>query len=201
MRKILLVLIFLVVSMPAVFARDYTTTITYNMGIPTMETANFVSEFSWLGFGIEGRRFVEENISVGFAFHWNVFSERKSGTKTFPQGAFTGTSIGYINAFPMMLSIDYYTGNDREARAFFGLQAGTQYIDQRLEVGVLAFNTYNWHLALTPEFGFMFPVDRNTNFFTSIRYNYCFDSGDNVIGQEDNTVTYFGINIGFNMSY
>jgi outer membrane protein W len=171
--------------------------ITWNMGFTTGRMAQFTDETSFSGFGVEFRRFTNDNVSFGGSFSWNVWSELTGETITFNQGAVSGTQVRYVNSFPLMLNAHYHLGHKADDfRPFFGLNAGTYYILQRLEIGTLALDNDNWHFGLAPEAGFLMGISRGTYIIGTVRYNYAFDSGESLAGKDDNSYSYWGVNIG-----
>ncbi len=91
----------------------------------------------------------------------------------------SGTQIRYINSIPLMLNAHYYIGGKRDQlRPYLGVNVGTYYITQRLDMGVYTLQNDNWHFGIAPEFGFLAEVSRGTYLTASGRYNYAFDSGD-----------------------
>ena len=86
-------------------------------------------------------------------------------------------------------------------RAFIGLNAGMYYILQRLDVGVYRLDNDNWHFGMAPEAGIIIPFDGdNTAFYVGARYNYAFDSGTTLGGNENNFYSFYEINLGFAFS-
>ena len=80
-------------------AQDGIFALTYSMGLPVGSTADYISKYSWRGFGIEGRGFVADNITLGGSFNWNVFFEEEiDATYTDGTQSLTGNFYKYINA-------------------------------------------------------------------------------------------------------
>jgi len=203
MKKILLLLVSLLLVMN-VFGQEMMSGLSYNMGMTTGDTRDFVQDYSWRGFGFEVRSFRGDNFSVGGSFSWNIFDEKTSEIIEIQNGngALSGTQIRYINSFPLMLNAHYYFGNpSSRAQPYIGLNAGTYYITQRLEIGVYAFEENNWHFGLAPEIGLMFPTYSGSIFFINARYNYAFKAGQSVGGREGSDWQYWGFNVGVAFSY
>ena len=49
------------------------TSITWNVAFPEGDTKDFVDKTSFRGFGLQGRWFVQDQLSVGLAWEWQVF--------------------------------------------------------------------------------------------------------------------------------
>jgi outer membrane protein W len=171
--------------------------LSWNMGFPNGRMAQFVDESSFSGFGVEFRRFTSDNTSFGGSFSWNVWSQLTNETIQLNNGAVSGTQVRYINSFPLFLNAHYYLGHKSDDfRPFFGVNVGTYYILQRLEIGVWAFDNDNWHFGLAPEAGLLIGISRGTYLTGTLRYNYAFDSGTTLGGKDDNSFAYWGVNIG-----
>ena len=201
MKKILFMVLSLFLVMN-VFGQEMLSGLSYNMGLTTSGTRDFVEDYSWRGFGFEVRSFRNDNFSVGASFSWNIFDEKTGEVITFDQGAVSGTQIRQLNAFPLMLNAHYYLGqySDR-VRPYIGLNVGTYYIIQRLEIGVLALEENNWHFGVAPEIGFLFPTYSGSIFFVNVRYNQAFKAGSGLAGGEGKDWQWFGFNVGIAFSY
>ena len=171
----------------------------YSTGFTLGDTKNFVDEYSWRGFNIEYKKFLNQNIIAGFVTGWNIFDElRKKDTIVLEGGAITGTQIRYFNAFPVMATFEYYLGNKRSSiRPYLGINVGTYYIIQRLEVGVFMREADNWHFGLAPVIGVLIPTDY---IFVqlSARYNQAFEA-EKSISDEPWEFSYVTINLGISV--
>lgn len=165
-------------------AQNKLTALTYNVGFASGDTKKFIDEASWLGFGFDFRTYKDRKspIMYGFHFAWQVFDKRTSDTAVFEAGAVTGVQRRYINALPFLLTGHYYVGNAQGTKGFFGLGAGAYYIIDRLEIGVSAFESNNWHFGVMPEAGIQFPL-ANVDGLLSAQYHYAFKSGETVTGE------------------
>jgi len=70
------------------------------------------------------------------------------------------------------------------------------YIKQRLEIGLVAFESDNWHFGVAPEVGVIINFSREFTMIVNTKYNYAFSAGE-ALGGGDNQIDYWGINIGF----
>ena len=187
------------------FAQEFITDITWNMAFQNSKLKEYISDNSFKGVGLEGRRFLEKNISVGLKFGWNIFDQRVDKPIEIDGenygGTISGTQVRHINSFPLMANIHYYYGKRRNFRLFAGLNTGMYYIVQRLDLGVWRLESSNWHFGLAPEVGFLIPFGGgDSQLIVTGRYNYAFDAGTSLGGKEDNYYSYWGINIGFAFS-
>jgi outer membrane protein W len=176
--------------------------ITYNMSFPTDNLSDFIDKPSFKGFGIEGRWFQSKNLSLGLSFAWTVFDERVSDPIQIVQdgvnGTVSGTQVRVVNSLPILATAHYYTGKRRDQfRFYFGTGVGMYYIKQRLEIGLVAFESNNWHFGLAPEVGVLLSFSRELTMILNTKYNYAFSAGTSLGGGDDNTYAYWGINVGF----
>ena len=199
MKVMKLLMLTLLLAATAYAQRGVFTGITWNIGFPTEETAQYIDATSYRGFGIDIRSFSSPDVSFGGNFSWNIFDELlRNKTALLESGAITGTQVRYINSMPLLLNVSYYPGEKRrgELRLVLGLNAGTYYIRQRLDIGVVSLENSNWHLGVAPEAGLWFPIGRETFLIAMVRYNYAFDSGTWLGGDPNNDYSYWGLNIG-----
>ena len=176
--------------------------ITYDISFPTGNLSDFIDKTSFKGFGIEGRWFQSKNLSFGISFAWTVFDERVSDPIQIVQdgvnGTVGGTQIRIVNSLPMLATAHYYTGKRRDQfRFYFGTGAGMYYILQRLEIGLVAFESNNWHFGVAPEVGVLLNFSRELTMILNTKYNYAFSAGTTLGGGDDNSYAYWGINVGF----
>ena len=201
MKKLLFIALSLMLVVN-VFSQEMMSGLSYNMGLTTSGTRDFLKDYSWRGFGFEIRSFRGDNFSLGGSFSWNVFDEKTNEIIILDRGAVSGTQIRHLNTFPLMLNAHYYLGNPSSpVRPYFGLNVGTYYILQRLEIGVLALESNNWHFGLAPEIGFMFPTYSGSIVFVNFRYNHAFKAGSGLAGGEGKSWQYWGFNVGVSFSY
>jgi len=189
----------------ATFAQEFISDFTWNFAFPIGNTKDYISDNSFRGFAIEGRRFMDKNLSVGLFFGWNIFDKRVGDPINIDGegygGTVSGTQIRYINSFPLMVNAHYYFGKRKDLRFYLGAGAGVYYILQRLDLGVWIIQNDNWHLGLAPEAGILVPLgDNQSHILVNVKYNYAFDSGTGIGGNEDNYHSYWGINFGFAFS-
>jgi hypothetical protein len=191
----------------ASFAQELLTNLSWSLGLPANRTEEYIQDLSYRGFNISGRRFIDKYNSVGFATGWNIFDQKvtdplnivnDAGTGS---GTITGTQIRTINSFPLLVGFHHHFGRSDDMRLFIGLNAGTYYILQRLEMGVFLIDDDNWHFGLAPEGGIIIPVgDDGTGIQLNARLNYAFDSGTGLGGETNNYYTFWDFGIGFSFS-
>lgn len=197
-KYLIIILMFLSVNL---FAQDFLGIISYNTALPTGNTKDYISDFSWKGFSFEGRSFTNRNWTFGGTFGWNIFDTKSTDLIEIDDETsgitIKGTQVRYTNSFPIMANGHYHFGKRKDAvRPFMGLGLGTYYIIQRFEIGILQREVSNWHFGLAPEVGVLVALSRNTSLILSAKYNYAFSAGKTVYGDTDNSQSYIGFNIG-----
>ena len=175
---------------------------TYNMSFPTSKLSDYIDKTSFKGFGMEGRWFSNKNISFGLSFAWTVYDQRVSDpiqiVNEGVSGTVSGTQVRVVNSLPILATAHYYVGKRRDQfRFYFGTGAGMYYIKQRLEIGLVAFESDNWHFGLAPEAGVLISLNRDFTMIFNTKYNYAFSAGEPLGGGDDNSYAYWGINVGF----
>lgn len=194
-------ILMVLLSGTTVFAQNMLTMFTWEMGFPVSKTSEFLNRTSFAGFGLEYGKFLDRRSAVKLHLGWNYFDERVEDPINFSQanvsGTISGVQIRTINVFPILVGYNFYLGDSRETRAFAGMNVGTYWIGQRLDIGVYRFQSDNWHFGIAPELGFMVPIGRATDFVIMGRYNYAFDSGTSAGGRENNFYSFWNLNIGF----
>lgn len=183
MRAIAIALLLVLSTSVEARAQDWWWQFSYNMGLTTGETKDYVDQYSFRGVGFQGRKMMnfQNTWSLGFDVNWQVFNEVDFGTEVLReegQSAITGTFYRYINAFPLLVNGHYYFGENRRGTTtgFVGLNTGVYYIERRTEAGLFAVTSDNWHFGVAPEVGVGVPAGRT--FLTgTVRYNWTTEAG------------------------
>jgi len=188
-----LVLAGLLIAVPAARAQWFWG-LAYEPSISMGELKDFSdNSFSWRGVGFDGRRWLRNELSVGFSVSWNVFYHEFSETHfTRPGQDIFGTQLRDVNTLPIFLNAHFYTGEAYHWRWFFGLNLGTIYADYRLDMGLYNYREDNWHLAVAPEVGLKFPYNIPLG-YVALRWNYAFSAG------ETDEVSYLALRLGIGL--
>lgn len=171
--------------------------LSYSMGFGVGETSDYIGRPALSGFAIEGHKFLKPNVSVGLLGGWNIFNEKSNSTVNIGNVALSGEQGRYLNVFPVLANASFYIKNkDSKFVPFIRAHVGTYYIMQRFDIGVYSFNNYNWHFGIAPELGFNITASKEIDVLINARYNYAFDSGSRLNGDEDNSYSFFTLNFG-----
>lgn len=162
----------------------------YQITYPLGETQNYIDKVSFRGVGLEWRKYVEEDISVGISLNWNVFNEVESGLIHLDEADVSGTQNRTLNSFPLLIATHYYMGQNRSVRPYAGLGIGTYFIENKFGIGIYSFKESKWHFGIAPEIGVQIPLGFDASAIFSVKYNYAFKSGD------AKTQSYVGLYIG-----
>lgn len=183
MRAIVFALLLVLTTSVEAKAQDWWWQFSYNMGATSGDTKDYVDQFSFRGFGFQGRKFMnfQNTWSVGFDLSWQVFNEKNSGTTVLDEenrSAVSGTAFKYVNAFPLLANAHYYFGDQRRGTStgWVGAGAGLYYIEQRTDAGIWSITNDNWHFGLAPEVGVGVPAGR-TYLTGTARYNWTAEAG------------------------
>ncbi len=185
----------LLVSSPAARAQDWFGAATWQVSFPTSDTKNFVDAVSFRGVGLDFRKVVRPATTAGLALGWNVFHQRVTGTYEIKNGAVTGTQDRYINSFPIMAGVHRYFGERGGPRPYVGLNAGAMVIIRTFAVGVFSTEEDSWDWGVAPEVGVIIPTQTGAALMINGRYNWSF-THQNLLDQDED-LTYWGINVGF----
>lgn len=173
--------------------------ISWNVGLPMGNTKDFVDKTSYSGVSFEGRTWLNREIAVGGMFGWGVFDlvtrDPIQIDKPNFGGTISGTQERWINTLPIMASGYYHFGKG-DIVPYVGANVGTYYIVSTFGIGTVAWESRNWHFGVAPEAGIMIALSRTTFLLASARYNYAFDSGNNIAGGDDNAQSWVNLNLG-----
>jgi outer membrane protein W len=186
----------LLVALPLVIpsraaAQDWLWSVTYGPTVPSGQTKDFINtSTAWRNIGLEGRKIMSENTTVGLAFGWNVFATKTGELISFRQIDISGEQFRYVNSFPLLLTGHYYFGQPDGIRPYVGGGVGAYYAEERLEIGLTALTADAWHFGLAPEAGLIVPIGWRARAMLQARYNWALKA--NEIEH-----TYWGFNVGF----
>ena len=160
-------------------AQESLTTVSYSMGLGAGKTNDFISKYSWRGFGFEYRYLSQPNVGAGVNLGWNTFYQE------FPSADFTvetitahGYQFRYLNSFPIMAVVDYYARPEETVNPYAGLGLGVQYLLQTVDFGIYRFEADGWPFTISPEIGVLLQSPNGPAFNVGIKYLYAVKSSD-----------------------
>jgi outer membrane protein W len=149
--------------------------LTYQISFPSGDTKDFTNATSFRGVGLDFRKAIDPSTTAGLFFGWNVFYQRTAETtelQTETPGAVTGTQDRYLNAFPMMVTVHRYFGQEGGPRPYVGLGGGGFLMVQRLEISLIALQSEPWEWGIAPEVGVVVQLQGSTIMIINGKYNY-----------------------------
>jgi hypothetical protein len=194
--KIFLSALFLVGILAYSTAQSSLFTISYSTGTPLGNTGDYIENYSWRGMSIEGRYFIERDLSLGFYIAWNVFHQRLLDyEERFENGVLYGNQYRYINAYPILLVAHYHLLPESSVRPYIGAGLGLYSMNRRTDMGLYYSETKSWHFGLAPEAGLWFDVAPYLNLMIGAKYNYA------VKAQKADAYSFLNVNVGMTFVY
>ena len=174
----------------------YIGSLNWNVSLPMGDTKDFIGNTSYLGFTLDGDRFIRDKISVGFTFGWQEIYEETAGTFQLESGAITGTQYRHLMYLPFLVHGRWYPTGTGRITPFLGVGTGAYFIKQDLEVGIYGAIEDEWHFAVAPEAGIHIPFERGIGVTLQARYNLPLSSGPYLGGDNkawDNVALQLGL--------
>ena len=164
----------------------------YDISVPTLETKEFVSNTSLVGFGLDAREMTHRKYSYGVTFHWNSFTDDRLDRENTGNGNTITIDDRSMESFPLLLNSHYYFFSEIDSfRPFFGGNIGTYFIITRRMVDGVKRSDTAWHFGLAPDIGFLLHFMQDIHVLFTLRYNYAFKTGGSP------AQTYFSVLFGF----
>ena len=151
--------------------------VTYQPAVPLSNTKDFTDNFAWRGIGVDFKRQVKPNLTVGLSAGWQVFDQQTDEVVSAFGVDLSGDQFRYVNSWPILANASYFFGTQGRARPYLAANVGTYIMEHRLEVGLYAIEETNWHFGFAPEAGIAFPVRPNMAAVLNTRYNYALSAG------------------------
>lgn len=194
MKKYILIAIISVMTLVAEAQGYNEIFISYLPAVPFGNTADYTPGISPRGYELETNRFLTDDVSVGLSVGWTIFRDMVSGELfEYNDLDIYGTQFRYQNMVPINLTVKKYFING-DYSPFIGIGAGTQYVEQRMDLGVFTLTDDKWLFNVTPEVGMLYDFSSSTILSFKVKYNYSPKSGDFPAA----SYLSFGIGIGIN---
>ena len=149
------------------------------IGFPVGETNDFISQTSFRGFGLEGRGYVTDKLTVGGRGAWHTFyKDYGFVTNDMGNSTISGYQRKYINAIPLTVNTHYYFGYGA-VLPYIGVGIGAYFIETRNYMGVYYVQEKAWHFGVAPEVGVVIPFgNSNTGLNFGLKYQYAAKTKD-----------------------
>ena len=185
MKKIFITILLVAGLFATSHAQTSLWTANWDIASGSGDTGDFIDETSFGGFSIDGRYFVEENISVGGSMSWQVFNEIYDNLPPIElegsngvTGHISGTQYRYSNMFPLLFTGHLYVDTGGSIMPYVGMGIGTIYLEERLDIGLVSFSDDSWGLGLQPSIGVFVPFGASsTGVNLAFKYTYGTNSG------------------------
>lgn len=163
--------------------RAYLAGMSYLISSPTGNTKDFIDKTSYLGFSLEGRKFLSNYVSLGAFLQWNAWEQEEAGPALAKHS---------MNAYPLMATVHAYPLNNDKFIPYAGIGVGGVRIYQRVERIFNLDENSAWHFGLAPELGAIVRLGSDVGMLLNIKYIQAFESGEKLPAQ-----SFFSVSIGF----
>ena len=177
-----ILIILLVLSGLSYGQRAYIAGMSYMISSPTDETKDFIDSTGYLGFALEGRKFITDFFSLGASLQWNTFQKEEAGPALAKHS---------MNAYPLMVNLHFYPTNNNKFIPYAGVGLGALRVYQRVERVFDITEEDAWLFGVVPELGAIVKVGPDVGLLFNIKYVQGFKS-DKMPKQ-----SYFSVGIGF----
>jgi opacity protein-like surface antigen len=184
MKKQAAIMIFLLLVTGLSYGqRAYVAGMSYLISSPTGNTKDFIDKTSYLGFCLEGRKFISDHFSLGASLQWNAFQEEEAGP---------ALAKHTMNAYPLMAILHVYPVTNEKFIPYAGIGIGAVRIYQRVEKIMSIDEDDAWHFGLAPELGAIVRLGPDVGMLFNLKYIQAFESGEKVPTQ-----SFFSVSLGF----
>jgi hypothetical protein len=152
----------------------------WEISIPSND---FISKTSLGGFGMDFRKLIKKNFSVGFDISWNSYSQYVPGhTHNITDGAITTGFYKYLYTLPLALNAHYYFYRSKKVVMYASMGMGAVYSEQKLYYNAFVTDDFNWGFLVRPEAGVLIrPSNENKfAFLLGVRYSNSSNQQDNI---------------------
>ncbi len=149
------------------------------IGFPVGETGDVIDKASLRGFGIDGRGYVTDRLTVGGRAAWQTFYKDYGFVTNEGDGyTISGNQRKYINTAPLTVNTHYYFGYG-QVLPYAGIGIGAYYVNSRSYMGIYYVQEEAWHFGVAPEIGVVVPFgSSNTGINVALKYNYAAKTKD-----------------------
>ena len=170
MKKVFLILVFL--GFTTLFAQQKYVVGTVNTSVTLAHFNNFISNVSPLGFSVEYRKFIDRDISIGFATGVNYFSESCTDSYNFDGTVVSGNNDRSVITIPILMQTHYFFGYRNKPSFNFGFAFGAMYVSKSISSSGADLSQHRFHVSIIPDAAFTFPINEKIQFISQIKFNY-----------------------------
>ncbi len=169
MKKLALVSVLILVLSGMSFGQKWLAGAYYKVSFPAGSTKGFIDKTSFLGGGVEVRRFMNEFWSLGVSVDYSYFKQDNAGE--------AGTETRTLKSLPVMATLHFYVQNNAAYLPFAGVRLGGFRISRTTESPEGTVTADKWYLGFIPEVGVVFPLGDSVNLVGSFQFNYAVAEG------------------------
>lgn len=176
--------------------------VNYNLGWGVGSMKDFISENSYRGFNLDGRKFVNDNFTFGGYMGWTGFYEKfDRSTVIHEWGSVTAVRSNTYYNFTLGVNSHYYPSLNSILKPYVGLNMGPVYQTIQTSMARYYIEDRKWQFMLAPEVGLYVPfgADSDVGLNTGIRYNLV--AYTNTTYGFENSLSYFQWFIGISFEY
>ena len=131
---------------------NYVGTFNYTMAAPSGDSKDFASNYSWLGFTLEGDWFMRQNLSTGFILGWQeIYKEQNGDSFQFDNGTATGRTYRHSDGDSASRACPILGREPRQAVPPVRRdRRGTYWMKQTVDFGIYTADVDHWHFGLAP---------------------------------------------------
>ena len=179
MLMIIVLLGSLLIHRSAMAQQQNLTILNYSMGLGLDNTGDFISKYSFRGFGFSYRHLSQSHIGAGIDMGWNTFyQELDNASYTYETATITGDQWRYFNTFPILAAVDFYKSPGEKINPYGGLGVGVEYNIATVNFGVYSAEKDAWPFTISPEIGVLIQSPSGPAFNVGIKYIYGFKTQD-----------------------
>jgi hypothetical protein len=160
----------------------------YEISAPVSGFKDFISDWSFRGFSIEGRYMVSPNISLGGAFAGNRWQQTSSNlqidiSNNNANGNISGPVYRYTDDLSLKFLVHYYFGSGK-LQPYVGVGLGGAWVYSYAQVVDLALSHDSFDFIASPELGLLYEVaSGSTSLAVNLAVRYNFTTADVVNGR------------------
>ncbi len=170
MKKLFLILMF--TALASVSAQQKYVVGTVSTSFTLAHFNNFIPNISPLGLNVEYRKFIDRDISIGFAGGINYFSSSSTSDYNFDGTVITGDNDRSVFVIPLLLQTHYFFGYRNKPSFNFGFGFGAIYVGKSVKYSGNTLSQNRFHVAIVPDAGFTYPINDNLQFIAQLKFNY-----------------------------
>lgn len=181
MKKVYILLLILCGTINYSFSQNSYWAINWDISTGLGETGDFVQNVNFRGFSVEGRSFINSNVSIGGFFAWDVLTDKVTDANPIPvtiegtPGHISGTQVNYLNILPILFTSHYYFKSEgtKTPTFYVGGGIGGVFVKQRSDIGLRSYTDDSFGIGFQPEIGSHIPFGYSgSGMNVALRYLY-----------------------------